>query len=73
MAGPDEARQFQPGTSAWRPQHDNLGPGVGDADDGVQEFALDKCPALGLEAEGNEKRRHRAKVRDGDADMVEPS
>src|SRR6266566_9313377 len=36
----DEARQFQPGSSAGRSQHDDLGTGVRYADDGVQELAL---------------------------------
>jgi hypothetical protein len=74
MVGPDEARELQPGTSVGRPQHDNLGPGAGDADDSVQELALDEHPrALDLEAQPDEERRHLVEVRDGDADMIEPS
>ena len=74
VVGPDEARQLQPGTSVGRPQHDDLGAGVGDADDSVQKFALHKHPrSFDLETEPNEERRHRVEVRHGDADMVEAS
>jgi hypothetical protein len=37
----------------------------------VHELALYECPALELEAQPDEERRHRFEVRDGDADMVE--
>ena len=48
--------------------------GVGDADDSFQELALDGHPrALDLEAQPDEERGHLVEVRDGDADMVEPS
>jgi hypothetical protein len=74
VVGPDEARQLQPGTPLGRPQHDDLGAGVGDADDGVQELALDGHPrALDLETQPDEERRHRVEVRHGDADVVEAS
>src|ERR1035441_4408616 len=33
VVGPDETGKFQPGASVGRPQHDNLGAGVRDADD----------------------------------------
>ena len=62
-----------PGTSPGRPQHDDVTAGAGDANDGVHELALYERPALDLEAQPDEKRRHRVKVRDGDADMVETS
>jgi hypothetical protein len=42
-------------------------------DDGVHELALYERPALDLEAQPDEERRHRVEVRDGDADMVETS
>jgi hypothetical protein len=45
--------------------------GAGDADDGVHQLALYERPALNLEAQPDEERRHRVEVRDGDADMVE--
>ncbi len=73
VAGLDEARQFQPGTSVGRPQHDDVTAGVGDADDGVHELALYECSALDLEAQPDEERRHRVEVRNGDANMVETS
>jgi hypothetical protein len=74
VVGPDEARQLQPGTSVGRPQHDDLGAGVRDADDRVQEIPLHEHPrALDLETQPDEERRHRVEVRDGDADMVEAS
>src|SRR3712207_2925515 len=74
VVGPDEARQLQSGTSVGRPQHDDLGAGVGDADDGVQECAFDRHPrALDLEAQRDEERRHRVQVRDRHADVVEAS
>jgi hypothetical protein len=72
-SGRSEARQLQPGTSVGRPQHDDLGAGVGDADDSVYKLALHERPALDLETEPDEERRHRVEVRDGDADMVEAS
>jgi hypothetical protein len=56
-----------------RPQHDDLGAGVGDAADSVQKLALHERPPLDLETEPDEERRHRVEVRDGDADMVEAS
>ena len=74
VVGPDEARQLQPGASAGWPQHDDLGAGVGDSGDCVQELALNEHPrALDLQAEPDEERRHRVEVRDGYADMVEAS
>ena len=73
VVGPDEARQLQPGSSVGRPQHDDLGAGVGDADDGVHELALHEHPALDLETQPDEERRHRVEIRDGDADVVEAS
>ena len=47
--------------------------GARDANDGVHELALYERPALDLEAQPHEKRRHRVKVRDGDTDMVKTS
>src|SRR3982074_3814792 len=73
MVGPDEARQLHPGASVGWPQHDDLGAGVGDAADRVQELALNEHPALDLEAEPDEEGRHRVEVRDGDADMFSSS
>jgi hypothetical protein len=73
VVGPDEARQLQPGASVRRPQHDDLGAGVRDADDRVHEIALHEHPALDLETEPDKERRHHVEVRDGDADMVEAS
>src|SRR5580693_5812589 len=73
MVRPDEARQLQPGASPGRPQHDDVTAGAGDADDGVHEVALYERPAVDLEAQPDEKRRHRVKVRDGDTDMVKTS
>ena len=67
----DEARQFQPGSCAGRTQHDDLGPGVGYAHDGVQELALQNRPALSLEAQPDEEGRHRVEISDGDADVIE--
>src|SRR6266566_448163 len=51
----DEARQFQPGSPAGRPQHDDLGTGVRYANNGVQELALQNRPALTLEASPTKK------------------
>jgi hypothetical protein len=62
-----------PGPPLGRPQHDDVTAGAGDADDGVHELALHERPALDLEAQPDEERRHRVEVRDGDADMVETS
>jgi hypothetical protein len=45
--------------------------GAGDAGDGVHELALYERPALDLEAQPDEERRHRVEVRDCDADVVE--
>ena len=73
-SGPDEARQLKPGTSIGRPQHDDLGAGVGDADDRVQEVARHEHPcALNLETQPDEERHHRVEVRNGDTDMIETS
>ena len=71
VARAGEARQLQPGSSAGRPQHDDLGTGVGHAGDGVQELALQKHSALNLETQADEERRRRVKVGDSDADVVE--
>jgi hypothetical protein len=43
----------------------------GITDDGVQELALQKHPALNLETQPDEERHRRVKVGDGDADVVE--
>jgi hypothetical protein len=39
VIGPDEARELYSGSAARRPQHDDLGARVRDADDSVQELA----------------------------------
>jgi hypothetical protein len=62
-----------PGSWSGRTKHDDLGTGVGDSDDRVQELAFHDHPPLDLETEPDEERRHRVEVRDGDADMVEAS
>jgi hypothetical protein len=73
-SGRTKLEQLQPGTSVGRPQHDDLGAGVRDADDSVQKFPLQEHPrALDLETEPDEERRHRVEVGDGDADMVAPA
>jgi len=71
VAGTDEARQFEPGSPAGRPQHDDLGTGVRYANDGVQELALQNRPALRLEAQPDKEGRHRVEISDGDADVIE--
>jgi hypothetical protein len=73
VAGLDEARQLQPRSSAGRPQHQDLAFGVGDAGDGVDEFALHDHPALDLETEPDEERRRRVEMCDRDADVIEAS
>jgi hypothetical protein len=74
VVGPDEARPLQPRASVGRPQHDDLGAGVGDADDGVQELALHEHPcALDLETQPDEERRRRVEIGNSDSDMIEPS
>jgi 5-methyltetrahydropteroyltriglutamate--homocysteine methyltransferase len=73
VGGPDEARELQPGTSVGRPQHDDLGAGVGDAADRVQELAFHERPALDLETQPDEERRRRVEVSNGDTDMIETS
>ena len=52
-------------------QHDDLGAGVRDAADGVEEFAFDERPALDLEAQRHEERRHEVEICDREADVVE--
>ena len=71
VVGPDEARELDRGSSAGRPQHDDLGPRVRDAADGVEELALHERAALDLETQPDEERRHRVEVGDGDPDVVE--
>jgi hypothetical protein len=73
VVGPDEARELQPGAVVGRLQHHDLGAGAGDAADGVEELALDEGPALDLQAQCHEERRHGVEGRDGDADVIEPS
>jgi hypothetical protein len=73
VVGPDEARQLQPGSSVGRPQRDDLGTGVRYANDGVDELAFHEHPALNLETQPDEERRHRVEVPDRDADVVEAS
>src|SRR5262249_35311895 len=45
--------------------------GVRDANDGVQELALQNGPALSLKAQPGEEARHRVEIFDGDADVIE--
>jgi len=71
VVGPDEARELEPGSSAGRPQHDDLALRVRDADDRVDELALHERAALDLETQVGEERRHRVEVGDGDSDVVE--
>ena len=52
-------------------QRDDLGTGVRDADHGVDELAFHEHPALDLETQPDEERRHGVEVRDRDADVVE--
>jgi hypothetical protein len=73
VVGPDEARQLQPCSTVGRPQRDNLGTGVRYANDGVDELAFHEYPALNLETQPDEERRHRVEVPDRDADVVEAS
>ena len=50
MGGADETRELQPGTSVGQPKHDDLSAGAWDADDRVEEFALNEhSRALDLE------------------------
>src|SRR5438309_2205342 len=69
----DEARQLQPGTTVGRAQHDDLGTGVGYATHGVQELTFHEHPALNLETQPDEERRHCVEVVNRDADVVETS
>ena len=64
-----EARQLQPGASRGRSTTTRRGSRGCDA----HKLALYERPALDLEAQPDEERRHRVEVRDGDADMVETS
>src|SRR5580704_3185390 len=61
----------EPGSWPGRPKHDDLGTGVRYADDGVQELALQKRPALSLQAQPGEEGRYRVEISDGDADVIE--
>src|SRR5207244_759300 len=73
VVGPDEARQLQTGSSAGRPQHDDLAPRVRYANDGVDELAFHEHPALNLETQPDEERRRGVEIPDGDAHVVEAS
>ena len=72
-AGSHEARELQAGAIVGRLQHDDLGVGVGNAADRVQEFALDERPALDLQAQRHEEGGHDVEIRDREADVVEAS
>src|ERR1700683_936302 len=69
--GPDEARELQSRAPVRRLEHEDLAARVGNADDRVQKLALDEHPALDLQAQRDEERRHRVGVCDSDADVVE--
>jgi hypothetical protein len=62
VAWADEARQLQPVSSAGRPHHDDLGTGVRNADDGVEELALQNRPARSLQAQPDEEGCHRVEI-----------
>jgi hypothetical protein len=72
-SGRTKARELQAGAIVGRLQHDDLGAGVGNAADRLQELALDERPALDLQAERHEEGRHDIEICDRDADVVEAS
>jgi hypothetical protein len=72
-SGRTEARELQASAIAGRLQHDDLGAGVGNAADRVQELALDERPALDLQAKRHEEGGHDVEVCDCEADVVEAS
>ncbi len=72
--GSVERAELQAGAAAGYTQHDDLGPGVGDTDDRVQELALhDLRRSVLLESQLEKERRHRLEIVDGDTDVVESS
>ena len=71
MGGTHEPHPFHSRPSTRRPQHDDLGPRMRDADDVVDEGALQERSALDLETQVGEERRGRVEVGDGDPDVVE--
>jgi len=73
VVGPNEARQFQLGSSVGQQQRDDLGTGVRDANDGIDELAFHERSALDLEPQPYEERHHLVQVRDRDADVVKDS
>jgi hypothetical protein len=73
VVGPDEARELQPRTAVRRLEHHDLGARAGNAEDRVQELALDEHPVPGLQTQRHEQRRHGVEVCDGDAYVVEAS
>jgi hypothetical protein len=46
---------------------------AGNAADGVQELALDECPALDLQAQRHEEGGHGVEICDREADVIEAS
>ena len=54
-------------------EHDDLGAGVGNAADRVQELTLDEHPALDLQAQRHEEGGHDVEICDREADVVEAS
>ena len=72
MVGPHEAGQLERGSALGGPEHHDLGTGAGDADDRVQEGALQlHALPVDLEPEADEEPHRRVEVGDGDAEVVE--
>src|SRR5258706_288071 len=71
--GPHEPRELQAGALVGRLQHHDLGTGVGNAADRLQELALDERPTLDLQAERHKEGGHDIEICDRDADVVEAS
>jgi hypothetical protein len=71
--GPDEARELRPGSSVGRPQGDDLGTRVRNANHSVDELAVDEHPAFNFKTQPDEEGRHHVDVCDRDADVVEAS
>ena len=72
-SGRTKTSKLQALATVGRLQHDDLGAGVGNAADRVQELALDERLALDLQAQRHEEGGHDLEICDRDADVVEAS
>ena len=67
----EQARKLDRRAATRWAKHDDLGAGVRDATDGVDELAFDERPALDFKPETNEEGRSGIEVGHGDADVIE--